>query len=79
MTRTFKPCQGKTACREDDQQCRTCGRSLEEIYATRALIEELARFTQKMQYQNSDVFFDYVMTRAAKKINYMSSPAGNKK
>jgi len=71
MPKMFLRCLGKTACQENDEQCRTCGRSLDEIYATRELVDELVSFAQKMQYQNSDTFFEYVAAKAVKKINFL--------
>ena len=70
----FLRCLGKTACQENDTQCRTCGRSLDEIYGTRTLIDELVSFAQKMGYQNSDTFFEYIAAKASKKINFMQQP-----
>lgn len=70
MSKTFEPCKGKTACQENDSGCRTCGRSVEEIYTTRALIDQLVDFARKMDYTNSQDFFDYVATKAAKKLKH---------
>jgi len=70
MSKLFTPCLGKTACHEDETQCRTCGRSLEEIYATRELIDELVRFAQKMGYANNEVFFHYIASKAIKKTSF---------
>lgn len=44
MARSFNGCKGKTLCRENGTECRTCGRSLDEIYTTRRLIGALADF-----------------------------------
>ena len=71
MGKMFVRCMGKTACQEDDQQCRTCFRSLEEIYGTRALVDEMVRFAQQMGYMNTDIFFEYLAAKAAKKASYM--------
>jgi len=68
MSRLFQHCKGKTACQETDTECRTCGRSLEEIYGARALVDELVSFAQKMEYQNGDSFFEYVAAKASKKF-----------
>jgi hypothetical protein len=62
---------GKTACQENADGCRTCGRGTEEIYGTRALVDELAKFAQRMGYQNPDVFFQYVADKAEKKLAHM--------
>jgi len=74
----FLRCLGKTACQENDTQCRTCSRSLEEIYGTRSLIDELVGFAQKMGYQNSDTFFEYIAAKASKKINVTQQPIDNR-
>ncbi len=71
MDKMFVRCMGKTACQENADGCRTCGRSLEEIYGTRALVDELAKFAQRMGYRNPEVFFQYVADKAGKKVAYM--------
>ena len=71
MPKMFVACKGKTACQENNNQCLTCGRSLDEIYSTRALIDELVLFAQKMGYQNSELFFEYIATKADKKIRHL--------
>lgn len=71
MQKFFVRCMGKTACQETDELCRTCGRSLDEIYDTRSLIENLVSFTEKMGYENTDAFFQYVAAKAEKKSNYI--------
>ncbi len=75
MEKMFVRCMGKTACQETETECRTCGRSLEEIYGARALVDELVKFTQRMGYQNTDIFFEYIATKAAKKANYLQQQA----
>jgi hypothetical protein len=77
MSRLFIACKGKTACQENEMECRTCGRSVDEIYRTRALIDELANFAQSMGYENSDTFLEYVANKAAKKIHYLQQEAEN--
>lgn len=71
MSKIFVRCMGKTACYETEGQCRTCGRSLDEIHNTRALIDNLVSFTQRMGYENTDAFFEYVAAKAAKKSDYL--------
>ncbi len=71
MSKMFVRCMGKTACQENEIECRTCGRSLDEIYGTRSLIEDLVKFAQKMGYQNTDVFFEYVAAKAARKSSHL--------
>ncbi len=71
MEKIFVRCMGKTACQETEGFCKTCGRSLDEIYNTRSLIDNLVNFTQKMGYENTDAFFEYVAAKAARKSNYL--------
>ncbi|WP_174575402.1 hypothetical protein [Thiosocius teredinicola] len=66
----FRACLGKTACVEDDDHCRTCGRQLDEVYATRELIEKLAHFAIAHDYVNYDEFVAYVARKANAKIRY---------
>lgn len=75
MSKLFVRCLGKSACQENDAECRTCGRSLEEIYGTRHLVDELASFALKMGYENSDIFFEYVASKAAKKTRHLQQKA----
>ena len=75
MSKPFIACKGKTACQEDDLYCRTCGRSLEEIYTTRLLIDELAQFLLSMNYSNSEEFLEYVVKKATKKFHSLESKA----
>lgn len=76
MVKKFVACKGKTACHENDTQCLSCGRSIDEIYGTRALVDALVNFAQTMGFQNSEAFFDYVTTKAAKKLNHLKQQAG---
>lgn len=71
MTKIFVRCLGKTACKEDDTQCSTCGRSLDEIYTTRTLVDNMVKFAAQMGYKNSNVFFEYVSAKAAKKSSFL--------
>ncbi len=66
----FRACLGKTACVEDGDRCRTCGRQLDEVYATRELIEKLAHFAVSHDYVNYDEFVAYVARKANAKIRY---------
>ena len=77
MSKMFIRCMGKTACQEDETHCRTCGRTIEEIYETRALVDGLVNFAKEMGYQNADMFFEYVADKTAKKANHLEHQAGN--
>lgn len=68
--RSFTPCKGKTACRDDGTNCLTCGRSLNEIEETRRLIDALADLAVSQQYENVEEFFSYVAGKAESKVNY---------
>jgi len=76
MSKLFVACKGKTACQENEELCRTCGRTLDEIYGTRELIDRLCDFVQEMGYINSDTFIEYVANKAAKKIRFQQQEAG---
>lgn len=71
MSRQFTNCKGKTLCLENETECRTCGRSLEEIYETRRLIDELATFVADMDYENLEDFMYYVVNKAVTKASYL--------
>lgn len=68
--KTFKPCQGKTACRDDGQQCLTCGRSFPEIEQIRALVDALADLAITCDYGNVDDFAAYIARKVEKKVRY---------
>ncbi len=71
MSKMFIRCMGKTACQENDIECRTCGRSLEEIYGTRALVDQMVKFAQRMGYENTSIFFEYIADKAMKKMSHV--------
>jgi len=64
----FTPCLGRTACREDEVQCLTCKRSLQEIADTRAVVESVTTFLQQMNYDNPEQFLDYLVSKVGKKL-----------
>ncbi len=66
----FKPCAGKTACRDDGQTCLVCGRSLAAIAQTRQLIDSLTQLALDQDYANSDEFATYVARKLEKKIQF---------
>lgn len=71
----FTPCKGKTACRDDGEQCLTCGRSFAEIARTRALIDALADFVCTQDYGNVDEFSAYVVSKIEKKVRSRRTPS----
>lgn len=66
----FRPCAGKTACRDDNTTCLTCGRSLAAIEETRRLIDALAELVLAQDYDNVDEFTAYVTSKATKKVTF---------
>ena len=64
----FSPCKGGDFCTQDGTHCQGCGRSHEEIAATRELMASIARFAMKMGYENVEAFTSFVGDKAAKKI-----------
>ena len=67
----FSPCQGGTNCTEGGTHCQGCGRSHEEIAATRDLINGLAEHIVKMDYENVEDFLKFVAIKAHGKAHMM--------
>ena len=63
----FRRCVDRTACTEDGERCRACGRSHEEIASIRTLTSQVSEFLQLMDYENSEEFLDYLKAKALKK------------
>jgi hypothetical protein len=70
MARRFERCRGKTACLETGTGCERCGRSREEIDATRALIAQATAFVVEQGYDNVGEFAAYLAERIEKKVRY---------
>lgn len=68
MAHQFKPCVSRTACTEDGDRCRACGRSHEEISAVRLITNQVTEFVQQMGYENSEEFLDYLKKKVGKKL-----------
>ena len=68
MGNTFKPCINRNACNDDGVRCRSCGRSLEEIIKTKAVVDSVFNFIQEMGYENSEDFMEYLTRKIGKKI-----------
>lgn len=62
----FQSCKGKAYCRDDGTTCLTCGRSLEEVERTRALIAMLADAAADSGYEDVEAFTAYVGEKAGK-------------
>lgn len=71
----FKPCQGKTTCRDDGERCITCGRSFAEIEQTRSLIDALAELAMNQGYKNIEEFASYVAGKVVKKVRHRRGEA----
>ena len=74
---TFKPCRGKTSCRDDGTICLTCGRSLAEIEQTRVLIDALAEFISAQDYDDVSEFTTYVADKVEKKVRHRRETVHN--
>ncbi|MGD8999686.1 MAG: hypothetical protein PVF75_04665 [Granulosicoccaceae bacterium] len=64
----FTQCINRNACNEDGTHCRACGRSHEEIQATRELTSQVAEFVKRMAYENPQDFLAYLQRKVEKKI-----------
>ena len=68
--KSFAPCRGKTACRDDGMRCLTCGRELQEIEAARRLIDALTELAVEYEYDNVGEFAAYVASKVEKKVRH---------
>jgi hypothetical protein len=68
--KTFTPCKGKIACRDDGENCMVCGRCLQEIVETRRLIDGLAELAMSQEYENLGEFTAYVAEKVEKKVRH---------
>jgi predicted Fe-S protein YdhL (DUF1289 family) len=66
----FKPCQGKTACRDNGEVCLTCGRSLTEIVKLRGLMKEITTLALEYEYENVDEFSQYIARKVQKMVTH---------
>ena len=66
--KSFRPCQGKLHCRENEMGCQTCGRSAREINEARDMVNTIVEFVAREEYDNPDEFLDYVKKRVLKKL-----------
>lgn len=67
----FSPCQGGNNCTQDGTHCQGCGRSHEEIAETRDLVNGLAEYIVKMDYENPEQFLQFVAIKAHGKAHMM--------
>ncbi len=66
----FAPCQGKHSCRENEEKCLTCGRTLEEIVLLRNLMDQLASLAIAYEYDNLDEFAAYIARKLPKMVEH---------
>lgn len=71
----FVPCQGKQACRDDGEKCLTCGRTLEEIYRLRDILDQLAGLAIAHEYQNTEEFAQYVAVKLPRMVAHRLAKA----
>ena len=55
-------------CTEQGTHCEGCGRSHEEIAETKRLVGAIVSFAQKMDYDNSQDFTDFIAKSILKKL-----------
>ena len=69
----FSPCRGGDFCTKEGTHCQGCGRSHDEVAATKALVAAVMNYALKMDYENIDEFTTFVAERAAKKVRAAQS------
>ena len=72
----FSPCRGGMSCTQGGSHCQGCGRSHEEIAETRELVDAVAAYAMKMDYDNIEEFAQFVAMRAAGKVQFMKMQGG---
>jgi hypothetical protein len=75
---TFKPCQGKSACRDNGVLCLTCGRKLNEVVQLRELMQQLTALAINYDYENVDEYAQYIARKVAKMITYQRQEQENR-
>jgi predicted Fe-S protein YdhL (DUF1289 family) len=63
---SFVPCQSK--CTYEGTHCEGCGRSHEEIKATKQLVQTVVEFVKQHEYDNADQFTQYLAAKVLKKL-----------
>ena len=66
----FIPCASK--CTRIETHCEGCGRSLEEIFAIKHLVNNSVQFAKKMGYTNPEDFADALAKSIKKKLTIKS-------
>ncbi|RRJ82999.1 DUF1289 domain-containing protein [Aestuariirhabdus litorea] len=67
----FSPCISE--CVKDEPVCSGCGRSREEINGSKALVQELVDFMERMEYDNPEEFLEVIRTKALKKYSALQA------
>lgn len=62
----FIPCASE--CTRNGTHCQGCGRSLEEIFAIKRLVNNSVQFAKKMGYTNPEDFTEALMRSIRKKL-----------
>lgn len=65
----FSPCNGD--CTEAGTHCEGCGRSHEEVAATRELVDQMAELAVRLGYENINDFAQFVAKKATGKAMLM--------
>lgn len=62
----FTPCND--VCTKEGTHCEGCGRSHEEIAATKAIVKSAVDFIQQQQYDNPEDFVSVISKSILKKL-----------
>lgn len=63
----FNPCVDQ--CTKDGTHCQGCGRSHQEIAATKKLVASLVEFAKQQDYDNPEDFINAVKKSVLKKLS----------
>lgn len=63
----YNPCQNR--CQSDGSHCLSCGRSIEEILATGALVNQVVGFLQQQDYDNPEAFVAALSKAIVKQVS----------
>jgi predicted Fe-S protein YdhL (DUF1289 family) len=66
----FNPCIDQ--CTKEGTHCEGCGRSFEEIAATKQLVQSVIAFIKQQEYENPEVFVAAISNSILKKIQIES-------
>ena len=75
----FRPCQGKSACRDNGVLCLTCGRKLNEVIQLRELMQQLTALAINYDYENVDEYAQYIARKVTKMITYQRQEEENRR